>query len=1092
MPKKDAKQTEPDWRVFEKLAKRLVMHVFKLDAAVVILTEKTKDGGYDCYIKHELATSESVIGCLEEITLVEAKMRFGSNGIGLRDFAATLVIAHNEFANTLVIVANRPFTPQALKEACRFFSRTNMRVKLVNDATVSGWIRRNYDDLVTDFPESFLRSLILPDSEMEKAQSTSFTSSRDSELFQRVAGQPAKRFSVEMGWHDGYQPASCELVEDAATETLIPETLPPLISKERVKQCRLLETALRRGDGPGNICLLTGAGGVGKSVLVSHLLTRLSAYDDGRSAPWVGRIDVGAANSSRSLFIAILTALLGVDPQLLISGGEDYWEPEKLVSSLVTTSSDDPICKAVVRSLKADLKAYESSWDLNVEPLLTFLNRLVGKRTARQDITLVFHELNRSTEETLDFLVQACRVLSESRASVLLEIRDVGYEQTATTRRVGDAAPAVMSLEHWRQVVSRFRASCTGGDFKIEPPTESEAIEYTQTLLPGLGKGEAQVIVRHVGTIPLHLKLTADWHRAEGILGRHEGGVFLVQDIERFFAEQRITPQAVDIIFDRLIEAWWGRPRKIFGRAITAATLFEGELPLMALCALDAEGDVEALANDLLASGLFKRYTLTHDALKVAHDLVRERMEVFLKTRPFSIPSIAASLLERLEVIFPNPEKRRLREVDLLLALGAGRTLEASSRAHAAANELARTRDWSQAVKYHFKADEALSGWEEKARNDQARILEINNLADWMDVEILRYRIGTSDNAQRMSAFLNLLAFSPDLPMSPVERQVLNLRAAIIEWRYYYVHEHIEDALRVAERGRKLALACGDQIDVEIRGKALANYAVTLKLIDRRDESFAAFDDALKRLPTSYTVIAERLSNFAAVDLRNRPESALGHYRQLLEITRGSAYSFSEIIHAHVDIAMAGFLMNDLDAAKRDAQRAIKLAMDNGVPAQEARGRNILGCVYWLRDELEGADREFCEAAFASERSISHRFLWRMRTNAAGAALALKDTARAYGYARFAEDAIILPRENTLRNGLMDASYVISRWYAALIAIGSYYAALDRDDDLQRLVSRVNLPRFYDHVMRFIDGSPPSEVFNGTTHLRGGKIMITG
>ncbi len=100
------------------------------------------------------------------------------------------------------------------------------------------------------------------------------------------------------------------------------------------------------------------------------------------------------------------------------------------------------------------------------------------------------------------------------------------------------------------------------------------------------------------------------------------------------------------------------------------------------------------------------------------------------------------------------------------------------------------------------------------------------------EVEILRYRIGTKQNERLLSKFLNLLTFSPELPLTDVERRTIALRAAVIEWRYYYVREDIEHALQVAKRGRDLALECSEDIDIEIRGKALSNRAVTLKLKD--------------------------------------------------------------------------------------------------------------------------------------------------------------------------------------------------------------------------------------------------------------------
>jgi len=1081
-----------DWGVFEKLSVRMVSQAFRLQPTAVLVTQKSKDGGYDGRVVHQHVRDLDLLGSIEDLTLVEAKLRNRATGIGLRDFAATLVIAHNECANTLVVVANKPFTPQALEETSRFFRRTNLRVKLVDGPTVSGWVRKNFDDLVGEFEESFLRRLILKDPSAEKANRKTHDCSNRTNLFHDAHARPSRTLTVETGWREDGTIADCDLkFEDDQTPSP-DEILPPLIGESREDILKDLVKSVGNSNGTAAIHLLTGAGGVGKSIIVSHLVARLGEASSGREKCWIGVIDVGREASSRALFVSILTAVLGVNPRDLTTGEKDYWQPEAFVAQLGGVTADNSTCKAVVRTLQTDRREYESAWDLNVEPLLDYLSLLVRKRTNRQPLVFIFHELNKSTEENLEFLYRASRVLADAGASILLEIRHLGYEKTATTREC-DKPAAVMSLEQWEAYVTKFNGLCDGGRFDLAPPSPAEAVGYVQSLLPGLGELQAKVIVDHVGTIPLHLKLTADWHKAEKILAREDGGIFLVEDLERFFSEQNITPRSVNIIFDRLIEAWLSRTDKIHGRAIIAATLLRGELSLATLGILDGLMDAEDLANQLATCGLFKVSQESAATIEVAHDLVLERMEICLRDKPLAVSSVAATLFDHIERVCPDPGKRPLREADLLLAMGPAHEVEAAQRAHIVANDLARTRDWTEATHYFGRAHDALERLGERRRGDDGlRVSKLNNLADWLDVEILRYRIGSVENRNRLSAFLNELRFGQDLPLTTLERESLSLRAAVIEWCYYHVQEDFDEALRAATEGRDLALSCSLDVDAEIRGKALASHAISLKVKDRKTDSLIAFDEALRVLPQSYTVIAERLSNIGAFALRDDPAKSLECYRGIIGITRDTAYSFSEIIHVHVDIAMADFLMGDLPATVRDAQRAIKLAMDNSVLAEEARGRNILGCAYWAMGNVKASHREFTWAAFASERSISYRFLWRMRTNAAGTALVLGKQDESYGLARSAENAIVAPREREFTSMADNDSYLTSRWYVALIAIAGCYAGLGRKGELERLYRRITLPLFKAHAESFIQGHPPPVVFAKTTHLHDGIIMITG
>lgn len=1081
-----------DWSEFEKLSVRIVSQAFRLQPSAVLVTQQSKDGGYDGCIIHQTVRDQGLLGAIEDMTLVEAKLRNSASGIGLRDFAATLVIAYNECANTLVVVANKPFTPQALDETERFFRRTNLRVKLVDGPTVSGWVRKNFKDLVGDFEESFLRSLILEDPDAEKAKRRTHVCSNRTNLFHDVRTRPSQVLTVETGWREDGTIADCDLEFENDHAPVQEQALPPLIGQRRNAILEELVKSVGSSKSTAAIHLLVGTGGVGKSVVVSHLVARLGEVRPDRESFWTGVIDVGREASSRALFVSILTAVLGVDPRDLTTGEEGHWRPEAFVAQLGGVRTEDATCKAVVRTLRVDRREYESGWDLNVEPLLDFLGLLVRKRANREPLVLVFHELNKSTEETLDFLCRASRVLADAGASIVLELRHQGYERTATTRERGGPA-TIMSLEQWETFVAKFNGLCDGGRFDLTPPSPAEAVEYVQSLLPGLGEPQARVIVDHVGTIPLHLKLTADWHKTEGILAREDGGIFLVEDLERFFAEQGITPKSVDIIFDRLIEAWWLRTDKVPRKAIIAATLLRGELSLATLGVLEGGADTEDLADQLVASGLFKVSLESAATIEVAHDLVLERMEVYLRDKPLGVSSVAATLFTHIETVCRDNEKRPLREADLLLAMGAAHEEDAARRAHMVANDLAHTRDWTEAAHYFGRAHDALERLIKRRRDDDGiRVSRLCNLADWLEVEILRYRIGTAENRNRVSAFLNELRFWADLPLTTVERESLSLRASAIEWRYYYVQEKFDEALHVATEGRDLAMSCSQDVDTEIRGKAFANHAVSLKVKDRRKDSFIAFDEAIGVLPQSYTVIAERLSNIGAFALRDNPAKALECYLKILDITRGTSYSFSEIIHVHVDVAMAGFLMGDLSATVRDAQRAIKLAMDNCVAAEEARGRNILGCAYWASGNIKAAHDEFTWAAFASERSISHRFLWRMRTNAAGTAMALGRQEESYGLARSAENAILSSREGGFPGLADDDSYLTSRWYVALIAIARCYEGLGRKDELERLYRRIKLPLFRSHAESFIEGSPPPIVFANTTHLRDGIIMITG
>jgi tetratricopeptide (TPR) repeat protein len=269
-------------------------------------------------------------------------------------------------------------------------------------------------------------------------------------------------------------------------------------------------------------------------------------------------------------------------------------------------------------------------------------------------------------------------------------------------------------------------------------------------------------------------------------------------------------------------------------------------------------------------------------------------------------------------------------------------------------------------------------------------------------------------------------------------------------------------------------------------------YGITLKATDRRAASARLFARAIRIVPGSLLLQTEALSNYGALALQDDPKKALECDLEILRLIDGKPYPLSLHLHVLVDVAMALFLDRRYAEALSEGREALHRAKANAVPAQEARARNIIGCCLWALSEPEEAEREFDLACLASERMLSHRFLWRMRCNRAGAAAELGRTDAALVSARSAEDLLLLPREETLQRVGATPDYWKLRWYVALLAIAAWYQRIGSSDDVERLIERVRLPAFSDHARAVATGAFPPEVFDGTTHLHAGRIMITG
>jgi hypothetical protein len=200
-----------------------------------------------------------------------------------------------------------------------------------------------------------------------------------------------------------------------------------------------------------------------------------------------------------------------------------------------------------------------------------------------------------------------------------------------------------------------------------------------------------------------------------------------------------------------------------------------------------------------------------------------------------------------------------------------------------------------------------------------------------------------------------------------------------------------------------------------------------------------------------------------------------------------------ERLHINGDLAMALFLSNRRQEAQAQATQAVNMADANGVPAQAARGRNILGCVDWAEGNARDAMALFDRAILDAERSYMERFLWRFRVNLASAASEVGELSTAIANAHWAEERLMKARASHLPELASSATHVTSRWYVALLAIALTYHRCGAAEDEARLTRMTaELPHFNQHVQELVRGNFPGQVFNGTTHRQADRVMITG
>jgi len=1042
------------WSDFERLAFELTKDCFNLVPTRVLRTRDSKDGGFDAVFTHELGQLESSVIAHE--VLMEAKFRTGREAVGLRAFAATMIIAFNGKTQCLVVVSNRAFSPQALSAARDFQWKSRLQVILVNQRTLSAWVRPRVGALSKRFPKELLEDLVLPNESDETLEELDIPEGAD------LGSGPRGRF--ESGRTPDGGMARCEIVLSelqAASETDLAVTGPA-----RRQTVHDLAAALETGSG---CALVLGESGSGKSHVIRAAVSKVF------HSQVLGFVDLAQTLTCRQLFLVTVAQILGIEISA-VAREFTFSDCRRIFSTVGGTGIPDDVANAVVEVIVSATTDKHRTREIDQIHLCRYIS-VAAARTAQARRILVFHNLDKTTAEALEFLHAAIPALTANQILVVVEVATGG-----DTALVGQSS--------WKRFVPLFQRTATLGQFHVPVLTLDGAIELLLEQLPGLGRERAKFICERVGNRPLFLHHAALWLKKRGILQERSQGTHLLEDPEIFF--EGIRPEVCISILDRHIDLWRHDTEFPFADAITTATFLNGRLSLSAAQIIAPENvRPEALLDAAVSTGLFVPEPRL-EGVRVSHSLLLERMVATDEGRVagyggrhFERKRVANLLLDALPNLVPDSALRYVFGSALLKA--CGRWSEAWDWSTIAGKAFAREFQLSAAAEaFQRSVEVAERAVEEGDEKGESR--RVDGLLEFLEIENQRYRLGLHKNEAHLKTLTTLARVSK---LFPDRESAIFLRTGYLRWRAAFTQERFDEALPIA---RNLFEFIGrhPETDPELAGSAIAALGITLKALEQSEDSIRTFDEGLAAFPSSICGRMEQLSNLGALALRDRPGDALTYLEQILE-ELGSRLSLLDRIHTEVDVSMALFLASRWDDAVKQAIRSINLADANGIPAQGARAHNILGCIYWCRGALDDARLMLDRAVQDAERSYMERFLWRFHVNQASIAAEAGDIGVALASARWAEDRLVGARRVQWSRLGLPPSHITSRWYVALLAIGLIYDRCGAAEDVERLLKAVaSLPRFAVHLEQAASGTFPHDVFSESTHLHEGRITITG
>lgn len=566
------------WRQLERLSMMYISDSIKADMPEHLeLTRKSKDGGYDGKIIVNITENNDIVHTI----MMEAKFRTSIKSLPLHDCSKALIIAFNRAVQTLYIVTNVLFSPQACQEIESFEKKINLKVNKVDGQKLKQYAEQKQFDSEGEFTEEFLESIYEGD-----LQELDISIKLNEENIQNIISKHQSR----------------ELLQNQTYKVHINSVLKELL-KRMVKQI----------NKDVNMFIIQGAAGVGKTVFLNQLQKKLL-----KTGHEIYIIDLQLCSSPRVLFIKILEVLWGCElSALFISNDSTYVrkELEELIGCLSDGKLDDNILGAVAQAISMDQSSLQGHADTYFYYLTEFLYKILFPYQNKHTFTLAFYNLNKGEIDTLTFLYSLlCKI--HTIITTIIEFRIPFFVEA-------DEKKLISANDYYRKVCN-ITSQCQAIDI-LPFKDEDEVSTFLKSNGFALSESQLKIFIEKLGTTPLYLSLGLSF-------------------VKKLLDEHKVnTNELTNSQFQHILDLFSGsgnnllitiisyyKHDSIMADCFEAAILLDGELPydlLEYLYDKNFENIAEYLVNTSLfeaeCASLIVRHNLIYDSMKKVSSPVR-------------------------------------------------------------------------------------------------------------------------------------------------------------------------------------------------------------------------------------------------------------------------------------------------------------------------------------------------------------------------------------------------------------------------------------------------------------------------------------
>ena len=715
-----------------------------------------------------------------------------------------------------------------------------------------------------------------------------------------------------------------------------------LFSSKRERACAHI---VKLFEQEGGFVTVEGSAGIGKSFFVAALQQKLE-----KPTYKLITIDLKNCNTSRILFVELVKGFWCLpEEQLQAIGKRDF---AQAIAWIGNGTLDPNIKKAVIVAFQKGKQSYLEHADIFHYYLIEYLIQLYSQIQKRRNYVLCFANLNYAQADLIEFLLQFLKRFGK-RIHAVLEVRTSIY--------IDDK----MQSEQWDSYIAQIRQlPSLLYRYELTALSTQEYCDYINYLLDDLSVSiyETEQILKKSGKTLLLINAFLTFLKGNGFLDIPAHlRVDYITDMPVDHGQQ-IIPMLVDLLSSR---------GSFFSGLFFLTYLFQGSISLTLVDMILGEQrdelnyllkntDIFILANQKLhvSHALYLDYFATRQYISITYqqELANLLLSACKKTSFFSSPEEETICYIRLYEILNDTEQ----VAKLSLSFGIS---------------MHQYGQYTLSQKYIKIADEKLTALDGICPDEWPRqhIIAVLTL---LENELYLQDLDRKELKGKLDLLEQLFHNFFTKIGNDAHKNDLRIQYYLIEMRvYHYWGEYKTSFEKIEQAICELTPATKS----DLAGRVWLEYAIATKEMYSLKRCLQVFRLGRRNCPHDKALLFSNLTHLSEKYSTTNARIAM-RFLQMVEPFK-MKLPLSSILHHEINVATMWMYSGSYDEALEMGREIIHRANQAGLKNEEARCSNLLGCLFFIQNDFQGAERNLAHGVFLIPENKHVTVLWPILSN---------------------------------------------------------------------------------------------------------------